>query len=63
MAKVKPFKGVRPPKSMIEEVASRPYDESAEMTRLEQQYMSAVNQFMEVLKDKAEIKNTLVRFF
>ncbi len=26
MAKVKPFKGVRPPKSMIEEVASRPYD-------------------------------------
>ena len=46
-----------------ENVASRPYDESAEMTRLEQQYMSAVNQFMEVLKDKAEIKNTLVRFF
>jgi len=26
MAKVKPFKGVRPPKSMVEEVASRPYD-------------------------------------
>ena len=26
MARVKPFKGVRPPKSMIEEVASRPYD-------------------------------------
>jgi peptidyl-prolyl cis-trans isomerase D len=46
-----------------ENVASRPYDENAEMTRLEQQYMSAVNQFMEVLKDKAEIKNTLVRFF
>ncbi len=26
MAKVKPFKGVRPPKEMVEEVASRPYD-------------------------------------
>ncbi len=26
MAKVKPFKGVRPPKAMVEEVASRPYD-------------------------------------
>ncbi len=26
MAKIKPFKGVRPPKSMITEVASRPYD-------------------------------------
>ncbi len=26
MAKVKPFKGVRPPKEMVEEVVSRPYD-------------------------------------
>lgn len=26
MAKVKPFKGVRPPKNLIEQVASRPYD-------------------------------------
>ncbi|MDE6645526.1 MAG: DUF1015 domain-containing protein [Muribaculaceae bacterium] len=26
MAKVKPFKGVRPPKEMVTEVASRPYD-------------------------------------
>ncbi|MDE5843153.1 MAG: DUF1015 domain-containing protein [Muribaculaceae bacterium] len=26
MAKVKPFKGVRPPKHLVEEVASRPYD-------------------------------------
>ena len=26
MATVKPFKGVRPPKAMVEEVASRPYD-------------------------------------
>ena len=26
MAKVKPFKGIRPPKEMVEEVASRPYD-------------------------------------
>lgn len=26
MAKVKPFRGVRPPKSMVEQVASRPYD-------------------------------------
>ncbi|MCM1377708.1 MAG: DUF1015 domain-containing protein [Clostridium sp.] len=26
MARVKPFKGVRPPKALVEEVASRPYD-------------------------------------
>ncbi|MGN0213035.1 MAG: DUF1015 domain-containing protein [Muribaculaceae bacterium] len=26
MAKVKPFKGLRPPKELVEEVASRPYD-------------------------------------
>ena len=26
MAKVKPFKGVRPPKNLVEKVASRPYD-------------------------------------
>ena len=26
MARVKPFKGVRPPKQLVEEVASRPYD-------------------------------------
>lgn len=26
MAKVKPFKGVRPPKELVEQVASRPYD-------------------------------------
>ena len=26
MAKVKPFKGIRPPKEMVTEVASRPYD-------------------------------------
>ena len=26
MAKIKPFKGVRPPKQWVEEVASRPYD-------------------------------------
>lgn len=26
MAKVKPFRGIRPPKEMIEQVASRPYD-------------------------------------
>ena len=26
MAIIKPFKGIRPPKSMVEEVASRPYD-------------------------------------
>ena len=26
MAVIKPFKGIRPPKSMVEEVASRPYD-------------------------------------
>ncbi len=26
MAKVKPFKGVRPPKALVEEVVSRPYD-------------------------------------
>ena len=26
MAKIKPFKGVRPPQALVEEVASRPYD-------------------------------------
>ncbi len=26
MAKVKPFKGVRPPKNLVEQIASRPYD-------------------------------------
>jgi len=26
MAKVKPFKGVRPPRDLVTEVASRPYD-------------------------------------
>ena len=26
MAKVKPFRGIRPPKELIEKVASRPYD-------------------------------------
>ena len=26
MAKVKPFKGVRPPRELVEQVASRPYD-------------------------------------
>lgn len=46
-----------------ENPASRPYNEESEMGRLEQQYMSAVNQFIEVLKEKANIENTLVRFF
>ena len=26
MAKVKPFRGVRPPKQFVEQVASKPYD-------------------------------------
>ena len=26
MARIKPFKGVRPPRHLVEEVASRPYD-------------------------------------
>ena len=26
MAIIKPFKGIRPPKALVEEVASRPYD-------------------------------------
>ena len=26
MAKVKPFRGIRPPRDMVTEVASRPYD-------------------------------------
>ena len=46
-----------------ENAASRPYNEQAEMNRLEQQYMSVANQFIEVLKEKADIENTLVRFF
>ncbi len=36
MAKIKPFKGVRPPKDMVTEVASRPYDVlSSEEARVE----------------------------
>ena len=36
MAKIKPFKGIRPPQSMVEEVASRPYDVlNSEEARLE----------------------------
>lgn len=36
MAKVKPFKGVRPPKELVEDVASRPYDVlNSEEARLE----------------------------
>ena len=46
-----------------ENAASRPYNEEAEMSRLEQQYMAVINQFVEVLKEKANIENTLVRFF
>ena len=46
-----------------ENAASRPYNEQAEMSRLEQQYMNVVNQFLDVLKEKADIENTLVRFF
>lgn len=26
MARIKPFKGIRPPKEMVEEIVSRPYD-------------------------------------
>lgn len=26
MATIKPFKGIRPPKNLVEKVASRPYD-------------------------------------
>lgn len=46
-----------------ENPVSRPYVEDAEMSRLQQQYTSAANQFMRVLEDKADIENTLVRFF
>ncbi len=43
--------------------ATRPYDEAAELQRLQQQYTAAANQFVEVLKEKANVENTLVRFF
>ncbi|MBQ8564654.1 MAG: SurA N-terminal domain-containing protein [Bacteroidaceae bacterium] len=46
-----------------ENPVSRPYNEDAEMSRLQQQYTGAANQFLEVLKEKADIENTLVRFF
>ena len=29
MAIIKPFKGIRPPKELVEQVASRPYDVQA----------------------------------
>lgn len=43
--------------------ATRPYDEAAELQRLQQQYTTVANQFVEVLKEKADVENTLVRFF
>lgn len=42
---------------------SRPYNEAAELQRLQQQYTSVANQFVEILKEKADVENTLVRFF
>lgn len=44
--------------------SAKPYDEVAEMARLKQQYGNVVNsQLMRVLKDKAEVENTMIRFF
>ena len=41
-----------------------PYDEAAEIARLDRQYTSVVNsRLMQVLRDKADIENTLIRFF
>ena len=34
MAVIKPFKGIRPPQSMVEEVASRPYHLGASLKDL-----------------------------
>lgn len=42
---------------------SRPYNEESEMARLAQQYSSTASQYINVLKDKATIENTLSRFF
>ncbi len=43
---------------------SKPYDEAAQLARMKQQYANVINtQMMQVLKDKAEVENTLIRFF
>lgn len=46
-----------------ENTPARPYSEAGEMSRLQQQYTSAASQYINVLKDKANIENTLSRFF
>ena len=44
--------------------SAKPYDEAAEIARLDRQYTSVVNsRLMQVLRDKADIENTLIRFF
>ena len=44
MAKVKPFRGVRPPRELVTEVASRPYDvlNSAEARAEAEEYYRAI---------------------
>ena len=44
--------------------SAKPYDEAAEIARLDRQYTSLISsRLMQVLRDKAEIENTLIRFF
>ena len=44
--------------------SAKPYDEAAEIARLDRQYTNLVNsRLMQVLRDKADIENTLIRFF
>lgn len=62
-APVKGNRGIYVLKTISENPAARPYDEAAELNRLQQQYVQTVGRFAEVLKEKANIKDTLSRFF
>ena len=63
-APVKGNRGVYVMEVVNENSSAKPYDEVAEMGRLKQQYANIVNnQLMRVLKDKADVENTMIRFF
>ncbi len=63
-APIKGNRGVYVVEAINTNTSAQPYDEAAEMSRIGQQYSSAINsQLMEVLKDKSDVENTLIRFF
>ena len=50
MARIKPFKGLRPPKHFIERVASRPYDVlNSEEARIEAERIAKRNKKIAII--------------